>query len=845
MLKVNDAVVARAAYLSSDRLIRDAEGKWLCKSNAIDCLRQAILDYEPYLQRKLRYDDVDAIIVTQNITSSCSGELDHNLHQVLSSVVGEYLQWQGNRFEVKPEMLSGWLELLSVLDSSWFIAQAYRELVDNYQFNVHEVSHCIEDHQCPFALPVDYRHSKFADNHVHLGGHGSLAPTLLSFCLYGETINKAYKWPKRVEYSLIESGLYSKFKVVENCSLLAEKIGYAIFSKEELDIQEFNFEVLSAIQQEHINNPAQYLIVRSAKSDVSSVKRWLLYTTGILLGSDSHELTINLIRLCNITRNYMIVSGVGLSEFVTTSRFRMRGTRAIQQQDSRFDGLEFDIESETAREFRLTPNAILCGVGEYIDPKQFSEGLKHLYLHSLTENAHFVLHFTRSGDRNNKLQENKRNQLSKQVGYLQDFTHSITFSEHEIAAYESLYSNVAVGVDLRKTIRGYDVAGNENELPIEVFAPALRVLRESRYPTEGIKYNRLSKPFLTVHAGEDYSHLISGIRSIDEVVTFCNFRSGDRIGHGLALGVSPSKWATTQSMAYVTVGEHLDNLVWAYQKALLVIQSVPEMVGTLQLLADKMSFWGDYLYQETHTPKRLYDAWKLRRNCPLKVACFIDIYGKNAVLPEHDPAFKGWVVDFRDDYDTQKKSKHVELWKKYLYAQRDVDFFHRRVKVVTISCESSHRSEAFGIDRGLAFDSISSAELKLYEAIQDLCIETYAKKGIVFEACPTSNIYIGRFKHYHEHPIYRWHPPEESWLEKGGKFNKFGLRNGSVPVCINTDDSALMPTTIRNEHRVVKEAAINHFGVGVNKAEDWIDRIRQKGVEVFEENHLDWVNKST
>ncbi|MDD9157805.1 hypothetical protein PVK64_16690 [Aliivibrio sp. S4TY2] len=38
---------------------------------------------------------------------------------------------------------------------------------------------------------------------------------------------------------------------------------------------------------------------------------------------------------------------------------------------------------------------------------------------------------------------------------------------------------------------------------------------------------------------------------------------------------------------------------------------------------------------------------------------------------------------------------------------------------------------------------------------------------------------IKTFKHYHEHPIYRWHPPEESWLEKGGKFNKFGLRNGS------------------------------------------------------------------
>lgn len=59
---------------------------------------------------------------------------------------------------------------------------------------------------------------------------------------------------------------------------------------------------------------------------------------------------------------------------------------------------------------------------------------------------------------------------------------------------------------------------------------------------------------------------------------------------------------------------------------------------------------------------------------------------------------------------------------------------------------------------------------------------------------------------------------------------------------LNTDDSALMPTSIQNEHRVLQRAAVEHFGVGANKAEDWINRIRQKGVEVFEENHLNWMN---
>lgn len=50
-----------------------------------------------------------------------------------------------------------------------------------------------------------------------------------------------------------------------------------------------------------------------------------------------------------------------------------------------------------------------------------------------------------------------------------------------------------------------------------------------------------------------------------------------------------------------------------------------------------------------------------------------------------------------------------------------------------------------------------------------------------------------------------------------------------------------MPTTIRNDHRIVMETAMHHFDVGANRAEDWIDRIREKGVEVFLDNHLNWV----
>jgi hypothetical protein len=67
--------------------------------------------------------------------------------------------------------------------------------------------------------------------------------------------------------------------------------------------------------------------------------------------------------------------------------------------------------------------------------------------------------------------------------------------------------------------RGLDVAGDENALKIEWFAPVLRWLRSGFKPlSDG---ERASTGFhLSIHAGEDYAHPASGMRHIDETVIF-------------------------------------------------------------------------------------------------------------------------------------------------------------------------------------------------------------------------------------------------------------------------------------------------------------------------------------
>lgn len=850
MLRTCDFNIVNAAYLSSNRLLFSS---FIGPPNYYDekeiiqnQLLKAVIDYQPYVQRKLRTDDISAMLNSFGLL-----EERFNEKKLLTELAKEFLRWHGNCFVVKPEKLSQWLELQTLCDGSWVIGQAYANLINDDDFDALEIAHCIELYQCPFALPKNAK--QIADNHVHLGGHGSLSPSLLSFCLYGAKTKKSFSWPTRPEYTVCESGLLEKNDLAIQCALIADELVGQIFESSEKPItlkcnfnstlKEFEYKAITGIEFSVNEFSSQQLISKVTCEGTPLSKAWLLYLTGLLVDKRIAvgEL-LPLIRYCNILRNYMVVAGVGLTQFVQYFRFKGRETNSISLQDDD-QRLISDIDKATFREFRFGPALLFNKNETNLTPGHFAKKLKQLYLSSLSNNVHFVIHFTRSGKREDKLQEALRIKIKNQVNLLQDFTHSITFSQQEITTFSALFKKTGVMVDLRKAIRGYDVAGNENYLPIEVFAPALRKLRDSKYPVRGIIFNRQVKPHITVHAGEDFSHLLSGMRAIDEAVLFCDFQENDRVGHGLALGIEPKQWAKRQQTAYLTVGDHLDNLVWCYHKALTVIQSVPSLVGVLPLLQEKIQYWSEFLFGESQTPKRLYDAWLLRRNCPLHLKVYESTKFNLTDIVEDDAIYSGWVIDSNDFSKNNITSKKVKLWEKYLQGNLDGDYFSKREKIVSIDCFCDAKVDTFGYADGRLFDSISLPELDLYEAIQDWSMEYYAAKGVIIEACPTSNIYIGRFEHYHEHPIFRWDPPEQEWLKQGEKYNRFGLRKGSVTVCINTDDAALMPTTIQNEHRVLQKAAVEHFNVGVNKAEDWIERVRRKGVEIFKANHLDWVNK--
>lgn len=405
-------------------------------------------------------------------------------------------------------------------------------------------------------------------------------------------------------------------------------------------------------------------------------------------------------------------------------------------------------------------------------------------------------------------------------------------------------------------IRGLDVVGDETQWLIERFAPMLRWLRSlesERDPaneTIALTAGNIQL-HLSIHAGEDYAHPLSGLRHVDETVRFCAMRAGDRLGHALALGIPPDEWLHGHGEALLSVDDHVDNLVWAWNEAreLPHLQEAQKVMQRLQARALRflphVSWWpqepGSALLN-AQTMVLLHEAWLLRRNCAhrtlsakdqsiisdlrLRIAA-PDISRLRPQLksPPIDTAEGLYVLRARRENpsptDVPKPLRHVRVT-----VQR-----HGHPTRAQRQLEASDAS-----DLQYLHDHDDGHDLRFMLALQDRCIERYALLGLSIETNPSSNVYIGQLQTHSDHPIFRWNPPDRQDLGNGRRFNQFSLRSRPISVTINTDDPGVIPTTLRMEHHLMHEAAIDR-GHTVAMADTWITQLRQEGLQCFADRH--------
>lgn len=261
---------------------------------------------------------------------------------------------------------------------------------------------------------------------------------------------------------------------------------------------------------------------------------------------------------------------------------------------------------------------------------------------------------------------------------------------------EALISLHNSGSKNGKAIVGIDAAASELDTPPEVFAPAFRELRDNGFQ------------HFTYHAGEDFYHLLGGLRAIYEAITFLDLQRGDRIGHAAATGINPNIWyKNVGDKLVVRKGAYMDDLLFAYYLA-----STPEGEA-LQPLMPRLSM-------------RIMELAN-------------EVYGSKDNLPAFMSAWKDRAEDIIELDRTGKLDSYPLL---KLYHTKDcAERYNVPIEV-----------DIYEILDEVALHKVQLAVLKIMH-----------QREIVIETLPTSNVFIGNHRAFDTYHLANW----LKWEEEG------------------------------------------------------------------------------
>lgn len=309
--------------------------------------------------------------------------------------------------------------------------------------------------------------------------------------------------------------------------------------------------------------------------------------------------------------------------------------------------------------------------------------------------------------------------------------------------------------DNKKYVVGVDAAASEFDAGPEVFAQTYRFLRK-----QGVKH-------FTFHAGEDFSHLVSGLRTIVEAVKYLDLWPGDRLGHCTAIGISPDLWIQRIGKScYLPQGEWLDDLVFVW---MLIRESKHEGLQQLVLpLESEIAEYSYKVYGKHYPPYLLVKAWDYRQYDPF------------LLLEKADAHYDRWYSNYSHQQLKDINAGLSEAGLKPIIEAYHAPMDNRKFSRREVDTRRNY-DKVIEIETGKLFNP------QTLEIIQRLILEYLAKKEIVIEALPTSNLCISYYQHLKEYHL-------KKWLE---------VDEGNMllpPVVLGSDDPGIFMTNIYNEY---------------------------------------------
>lgn len=368
--------------------------------------------------------------------------------------------------------------------------------------------------------------------------------------------------------------------------------------------------------------------------------------------------------------------------------------------------------------------------------------------------------------------------------------------------YERLKETLAIEKALRRhpellvILRGIDVCNLELAVPAWVFLPLLRRLRRtSEEVSRALEpHGRVPPLQRTLHAGEDFRRLSEGLRYIHEPIEFNALTVGDRVGHGLALGLRPETWARASLWVEQPAEERLDDLLWElarYRHAEMPVEAarLEYIHGEIERLAH--SLYGPALCAQAAREGRaasahpsvedLLFARRLRYSPGVLESLGYPFMRRDAPTP-------------RDSGHPHEEMALLLLW---LYLT-DYGVYQR-----------GRRPEPV---------EVTEPEVHMLHEAQRFLRGVFSRLGITVEANPSSNMLIGDLP-LEEHPVFRLQPLPGREAPDGA----------TVQVALGDDDPVTFASCLPDEFSHLYYTLIRR-GVATQDALAWLDQVRRNGL---------------
>jgi hypothetical protein len=315
-------------------------------------------------------------------------------------------------------------------------------------------------------------------------------------------------------------------------------------------------------------------------------------------------------------------------------------------------------------------------------------------------------------------------------------------------------------------VRGLDLCTDEAGVPSWIMAPLLRYIREAGcLASAALHEARVGTPAApplrtTVHAGEDFVHLMTGLRRLDEALDHLGLAEGDRLGHALSLGVEPRSWAEEAGRVAICREERLFDLAWEWSWYSRQGDSVPG--GRDALVQREIADQSAYIFGEALSP------WELT----------------------------GLVTDLHDEQvlrDLGFPDGPLPSFNEHEKIPGVLQPSPQRPRGVTTARRYLTNPEVFARGREIIW-LYPARDVEALEHLQAGLRRKVGTMGLTVEVNPSSNLLIGRFGELGRHPLWR--------LAEGS------VEDGVPPlsVCIGSDDPLTFATTLPEEYQLLYDA---------------------------------------